>query len=133
MQGRGWRLILESRFTIEQIINGLDALEHAGRYNPPPEMVGKENAFRVVYLSGSARTAHQEIRGRAGADIRNHTLIEFEYVLQDNAWIDLTDEAIQREFGVTISELYENWRFLNASYGDVMAGTLNRDNYIQIF
>lgn len=112
MQGRGWRLILETRFTIEQITNGLDALEHAGRYNPPPLMIGEGNAFKVVYLSGSPRTAHQEVQGRA--DIRNHTLVEFEYVLQEDAWLDLTNEAIRRQFEVTLSDLYEDWRYLNA-------------------
>ncbi|MBT9317647.1 RES family NAD+ phosphorylase [Leptothoe spongobia] len=112
MQGRGWRLILEHHFNMEQLIDGEDALEHAGRYNPPAAIVGEENTFKVVYLSGSLRTAHQEMRGRA--DIRNHALVEFEYVLQGNAWIDLTDEVIQHEFGVTLSELYENWRSLNA-------------------
>ena len=112
MRDRGWRLILEHHFSMQQIIDGEDALEHAGRYNPPAAIVGEENIFRVIYLSGSPRTAHQEMQGRA--DIRNHALFEFEYTLHNDFWIDLTDESIQREFGVILSELYEDWRSLNA-------------------
>ena len=107
MHGQGWRLILEDRIDIDQITNGLDALEHAGRYNPPPVLAGQENAFKVVYFSGSVRTAHREIEGRA--DVKSHALAEFEYTLQDDALLDLTDEEIRNQLNITLDDLLEEW------------------------